>query len=239
MTITDWGQVIILIVVIVLSLTLSIGALRRAIREGFTRRRIAIFVSGLGILFITYLAYNLGKIQPSDWAQIMLMLGLVAVTGVYALSAARQADASVEMAEEMREQRYDAVRPVIDIERKPRDEDKMAEAIAASEGNTSRGLSCVLHNIGLGPAIDLYSFVQNPFSGERQRHDFGTLAKEAETYNMNLSVKQEGDRMALVSYYKDVYGRLFESSRGVVVDKNKGWIIDPLRIRQVREDELP
>ena len=197
---------------------------------------IALFVAGIIFAVVISRLMLQDTINTAQAIELTITFVLVCVTSIYVKRTAEIADATKEQAEEMREQRYDAVRPVIDIERKPRDEDKMAEAIAASEGNTSRGLSCVLHNIGLGPAIDLYSFVQNPSSGERQRHDFGTLAKEGETYNMNLSVKQEDDRMALVSYYKDVYGRLFESSRGVVVDKNKGWIIGPLQIRPVTED---
>ena len=98
---SELAQFIMLIVAIVVSITLFIVVLIKAIKEGFTRRRIAIFVLALGLLFIVYLAYNRREIQPADWAQIMLVLGLVTVTGLYALSAARQADASVKMAKQM------------------------------------------------------------------------------------------------------------------------------------------
>ena len=187
------------------------------------------------------------------YIQIGLTAALVSVTIIYAwrthvISRAakeqaeatrKQAEASVKMAEEMREQRYDAVRPVIDIYRDQTDEDKLPEAFAGKSGDTSRGLACVLHNIGLGPAIDLYSFVQNPFSGKRQHYDFGTIATGEKTPKMNLSVKQKDGRMALLAYYKDVYGRAFESSREVSSDKEKGWQLGPLKIRPVMEDELP
>ena len=179
----------------------------------------------------------------SDLIQIILMGLLVVITGIYAwrtfaISKAteKQADASVKIAEEMREQRYDTVRPVIDIQREPWDEDKLPEAFTGKSGDTSRGLACVLRNIGLGPAIDMHSFVQNP-SDRRQRFEFGTLATGEKTHKMNLSVKQEDGRMALLAYYKDVYERAFESSREVSVDKEKGWQLGPLKIRPVMENK--
>lgn len=168
------------------------------------------------------------KINVGHILEILTLIILVFITAMYALSASEQANASVKMAEEMRYARYDTVRPVIDIQRDQWDEDKISEAIAASDGDTSSGLSCALHNIGLGPALDVYSFVKNPFSGGRQHHDFGTLATGEKTYKMNLSAKQADGRIALLAYYKDVYGRAFESSREVSVDKEKGWEIGPL-----------
>jgi hypothetical protein len=184
----------------------------------------------------------------SDLIQIILMGLLVVITGIYAWRThviskvtREQADASVKMAKEMKQQRYDTVRPVIDIQRAPWDEDKLPEAFAGKSGDTSRGLACALHNIGLGPAIDMHSFVQNPFvqnpSDPRQRFECGTLATGEKTHKMNLSMKQEDGRMALLAYYKDVYERAFESSREVSVDKEKGWQLGPLKIRPVLENE--
>ena len=184
----------------------------------------------------------------TDWIQAISMVVLVGVTIFYAYqakkasdSAKASADASVKTVEEMRQQRYDAVRPVIDIYRDPTDEDKLPEAFAATKGDASRGLACVLCNIGLGPAIDMYSFVQNPFiqnpSDGRQRFEFGTLATGEKTHKMNLSVKQEDGRMALLAYYKDVYERAFESSREVSADKEKGWQLGPLKIRPLPKKE--
>lgn len=207
MTITDWGQVIILIVVIVLSLTLSIGALRRAIREGFTRRRIAIFVSGLGILFITYLAYNLGKIQPSDWAQIMLMLGLVAVTGVYALSAARQADASVEMAREMREQRLAMYKPYI-----------MVKIEGSSRGNYFALTMIVsLKNEGHGSAMNAEVFVNHPvFRFNRVRLPYQIAVGESPTRELRLENDENipgiQQPAIVVANYEDVLGNPWHST---------------------------
>jgi len=100
MTVVAW----VLVAGIAICLILCLTAVVKAWKEGFSVKWIAVFVLGLGGLFLIYLGYNLNKIEPADQAIIMLTAGLVAVTGLYALSAARQADASVKMAEEMREQ---------------------------------------------------------------------------------------------------------------------------------------
>ncbi len=179
---------------------------------------------------------------PTDWIQAISMVVLVIITVVYAwrthaISKAtkKQAEASVKMAEEMREQRYDTVRPVIDIYREQSPEEQISEALSARDGDTSHGLSCVFHNIGPGPAIDAYSFVQNPFSGEGQRLEFGTLAAKERSHKMKLSLNQEGSRTTLVVYYRDVNNRSFESRREVSIENNN-WILSPLRITLLKEE---
>lgn len=247
MTAMEWFDAlqwihIVLIVTILLVFACYIYLLVKVTRLEFVgglvgKRKIRVFGILFGSLVVVYLFYNLYSIQPNGWVEISLLAGLVAATGALAVYAAGQADTSVRMAEEMRKQRYDTVRPVIDIQREQSDEDKTVEVYAAIHEDTSRGLSCILQNIGLGPAIDLYSFVQNPISGESQHHPFGTLATRRKTYKMNLSLNHEENRMVLVAYYKDVYGRTFESSREVRIDKEKGWQLGPLKINPLPEKE--
>lgn len=197
--------------------------------------KIRVFGILFGSLVAFYLFYNLPKIQPNEWVQISLLAGLVAATGALAVYAAGQAYTSAKMAEEMREQRYDAARPVIDIQRLGGDQ--LSEAFAAESENYAYGLSCILHNIGLGPAIDMYSFIQPP-KGDPQRYDYGILAAKDKTNPMQLSLNHKDNRKALVAYYKDLYGRIFESNREVRADKkSKGWGLGPLKIRLV--EELP
>ena len=177
----------------------------------------------------------------TDWIQAISMVVLVIVTIIYAWRTHVISKATREQAEEMKDARYDTVRPVIDIRREPRDEDKLPEAYAGKSGDTSRGLMCVFRNIGLGPAIDIHSFVQNPFvqnsSDRRQRFEFGTLATgEKSVLTMSLSLEHDG-RKALVAYYNDVYGRAFESSREVRPDEEKGWQLGPLKISPLPEKE--
>jgi len=80
----------------------------------------------------------------------MLMLALVLVTGLYALSAYRQAGASVTMAKEMREQRVTASRPVI-----------IQKAVVETEtefrtfGSKDWFSYFEVYNAGNGPAIEV------------------------------------------------------------------------------------
>ena len=236
MTVIEWVQLSVLIVAIGLSITFSIIVLVKSIREGFTRKRTATFVLALGLLFITYLAYNAQEIHPADGVQIMLVTGLVAVTGVYALFTARQANASVRMAEEMREQRYDAVRPVIDIQHSGDRDRRLGELAATKEEIVSGGLTCILHNIGLGPAIDVCSFTQLN-SGERHPYDFGVLGIGGKSDPKILSVDVESDRNRLLAYYKDTYGRKIESSREVRETEGTKWELGPLQIRVIDKED--
>lgn len=197
-------------------------------------------------------------IPDPNLVQIGLTAALVSVTIIYAwrthvISKAakeqakatkQQADASVEMAEEMREQRYDTVRPVIDFEHRESELTRIiAKGVTIKEEEEiiySCGLRCVLHNIGIGPATDVYSFTLT-VSSERRQWDFGSLTIKGEmTPEIPLFLEQKGDRRFLVAYYRDVYGRCFESSREVSVDMEKNaWSIGPLKIRKIAEEELP
>jgi len=231
---------IVLAVIMALVFALCIFALRR-VRATFISMRTAIVLMVAGVLVAIYLWYNRHMVGPADWSQMLLVVGLIIVTTMYAVSAFRQAHASIKMAEEMREQRYDGARPVVDIQRKEELDTRIREALAAESRETSYGLHCVLRNIGLGPALDVCSFIQTP-GGERKRWEFGTLPTEGETERERLSLLQSNNNQwELVAYYRDVYGRAFKSSREVNIDEldNTKWNVGPLRVRLIKEEELP
>jgi hypothetical protein len=155
-------------------------------------------------------------------------IGTIAIglaTAVYAWHTRR-------LAQEMREQRYDAVRPVIDVQWDPlNDARRLEEQEATRSELVSAGFSCRLLNIGLGPAIDIYSFVQSP-SGERQLYYFGTLAKQDKTVSLSLSLDQKDVHLFVRARYKDIYGRALESSRELIGTQGN-WSLGPLHIRLV------
>lgn len=104
-----------------------------------------------GILFgsiaVFYLLYNIDSMLPYNWMDISLLVGLVAVTCVYALYTARQAAASVEMAEEMRSQRIIASRPVI-IQK------AQQKKVVQATITTDYFSHFEIYNAGNGPAIE-------------------------------------------------------------------------------------
>lgn len=101
--------------------------------------------------------------------------------------------------------------------------------------------SCTLHNIGVGPAIDLYSFIQNPDSKKQQRYDFGTLSKGDKTPGMHLMMINVASDMMLVAFYYDVYGNLLSSSRKVTINQQKKYIVHNLSnepIKLIEENNI-
>jgi len=126
-------------------------------------------------------------------------IALALATAVYAWHTRR-------LAQEMKEQRYDTARPIIDIQRYASPEravSALGEEMTAREGKLPSGLLCILHSIGLGPAIDVYSFVRMA-TGVRCRYDFGTLAVGEHTNKeMNIhfhaSLRKRRERMKMRS----------------------------------------
>ena len=173
--------------------------------------------------------YHYNKIDTAQTLEIAALTTLVLITAWYAKHTAT-------MAKEMREQRYDAFRPIIDIVEMPMEPtEKLKKAFDAGDGKFPEELPCVLRNIGVGPAIGVSSFIIVPSNGGQRSWDFGTIAVGEKTSEFRLSPQQTGDRMFLVAYYKDVYGRDVESRREVTLDKERhGWKIHPMET-QVRK----
>ena len=185
----------------------------------------------------------------SELIQIILMGLLVAITGIYvwrtfAISNAtkQQADASVKMAEEMRQQRYDTVRPVIDIvitESSMTGLELISQGLAAEGGKLPEDLPCKLRNVGVGTAIELHFLIKD-IEGNPRRWDFGTIPvaigeeEMGYTHEMRLLLEQRDNHRALVAYYKDVYGNPFESIR----EFSAGAVHpDPLKVRRLPKKE--
>jgi len=198
----------------------------------------------------------------TDYIQIALMAILVGTTIFYAYqakkandSAKASAQASAKMAEEMKEQRYDAVRPIIDIVNTRMEPMELAKQVyGAKEGKFPNGLPCMLRNIGVGPAIEVYSFIEDA-EGKPRRWDFGAIPvaigeevnrytreireEEVEyTREARLFIQQRGEHRTLVVCYKDIFDNPFESSREVSVDKERTRLeIGPLKIPKLPKEE--
>ena len=172
-------------------------------------------------------------LDAKDILQLVLTVGLVVATVSYAISANKQADVSMRMADGM-------ARPVIDFKRDTAEADidrRTLEAYAAIHGETSHGLSCILCNVGVGSAIDVRSFIQHPERG-RLPWEFGTIESRGKTERWILSISHEGNRIALVASYEDIYGRTLESSREVSIDKgNHNWKLGRLKVVPVKESK--
>jgi len=166
-------------------------------------------------------------------------IALIAITTMYATFVYVQADASKKMAEEMMQQRYGGVFPIVDIkEQKESGSEMIKKGLDIGDGKIPEGQLCTLRNIGLGPAVNVWSFIRTP-TGERRQWDFGTLKVNEEVEKEQLSIERKNGRGVLVAYYKDVYERPFESSREFIIVDKAGCSckIGPLKIRKLTEEE--
>jgi len=251
MTVPEITYTTIKIMAIVILFTLYIVGLIKSLRAGSTSRRAAIPALTLSFLLLVYLVFNLREIGPADWAQIVLLFGLVVVTGVYALSTARQADASVKIAEETREQRIMSARPVI-IQKAIHEDEKKIRAIEDSL-NPNYFSHFEIYNAGNGPAIELEISLRDRLDREgtglhSQRKTFLLAGKTLEFHpSIDVTTLDESKIYYLVCEYQGV---LSHSSKTwyqsllpfkPVKSSNKDRIYvnpDPLKFRDdVLEDE--
>lgn len=199
------------------------------------RNPISYVLLATGVLLTLFLGF---KLYSAEFLQIWLLFVLVVVTSLYAWS-------TEKMAKEMKNARYDALRPIIDIVNMQQTSLELGRQAYAKK--LPNELRCKLCNIGVGPAVELYSFIEDA-EGKPRRWDFGALpvaigtrmtaTGEEEigyTEEMRLLLEHRGNHGALVAYYKDVYGRWFESSREVRLGAVNP---DPLQIRKITEEEL-
>ena len=221
---------------------------------------IKLFVAVIIFAVVIAVVAVLGRIDTAQTIQLIITFVLVLVTVAYVKRTAeiasatreqaeatrQQADASMKMAEEMREQRYDTVRPVIDIVVQPMEgKELIYRGLLAENGKFPNSVPCKLRNIGVGPAIELFSCIEY-IEGKPLRCDFGAIPvaigeeEMGYTSETRLFLEQRGNHKALVAYYKDVYGRAFESSREVTLNKeNTTCETGPLQIRLIKKDDLP
>ncbi len=156
----DWVLVglIFLIVVVYIFLLVRITQ-TQYIGKFIGKWKIRIFGILLGLTVGFYILYNLHNIQSNQWIEILMMAGLVAVTGALAVYAAGQAYASMKMAEEMRAQRVASkpvVIPDIDLQSGQRYFKEKMKDIAQSN------FPVVLTNVGTTAAIELELLLKTP-----------------------------------------------------------------------------
>lgn len=166
-------------------------------------------------------------------------IGLAVITYSYAKSTKSMADANKKMAEEMRQQRYGDVLPIVDIkEQHESAEDKIRIGFDIESGRIPKiGLLCTLISCGLGPAINVCTFISTP-TAERRQWNFGTLAVNDETIKERLFIEMSNGRGMLVSYYIDAYERHFESSREFIINKEgRSYKLGALKIRKLTKEE--
>jgi len=203
------------------------------------------YVIGLSIAIVIYAVpvswlTIRGIILPPELIDTIILFILASATIFYAIRTSDIAKATKKQADEIKKQRYDTVRPVIDIiiiEQSITPREGSLQAYGASP----KDLPCKLRNVGVGPAIAVHSFIEDIHNsdGNPRRWDFGTLPSAAGkieyTQEMRLLLMKNNNQRALVAYYEDVYGNRFESIREVnlhEVVRSRG----PIKIRPLPKE---
>ena len=217
---TNWDMAALILIYILSSLALINFIIKLVKKEKFNTKD-AVFpfgVAALIILFVLALAFRQSieaeEGQITDWIQIFLTLGLVVVTGAYAWSAHRQA-------KEMQNQRYDIFRPVLDI----LIDTKIEPAVNTDARKIT--LTYHIHNVGVGPALDGY--ISTPehnisYLGTLTTiHDYkATTGDYSSSYVNHINIEKDKlPAIMIIAYYKDVYGRYFESKREIILADDK------------------
>ncbi len=179
----------------------------------------------------------------TDWIQAISTLVLVVVTGIYAWrthviskSTEKQAQASVRMAEETREQRYTECLPLIvpDITRRSI-VDKKLESNEVDYGTlqTGVGLEVTWHNLGKGVAINTRFFFwsaplplddhpgKSLYFPPRESNALGVEAKESISFKWEQFVGQLVDQTKprLEAEYQDIYERKITAVQEFRIDE--------------------
>lgn len=132
------------IIAIVILWVIYIYGLFKVIRGRSANKWNIVLGFTIATLLLIYLTLKAYTIAPADWVQIMLTFGLVLATIQYAISSAKQAGASVKMAEEMKEQR----RPIMV-------QQAMSEKDVLEETTSNYFYHFEAHNKGNSPAIEV------------------------------------------------------------------------------------
>ena len=122
----------------------------------------------IGVLLALLIVYKVNELSTADWAQTLLTIGLVLVTAIYAFSTEKiakatkeQAEASIKMAEEMKNQRILVSKPII-----------IQKAVYEKSQGKYLFSHFEIYNAGSGPAIEmeisLLDKEKNPFLSHRE-----------------------------------------------------------------------
>ena len=156
--------------------------------------------------FLVIVLLPIGLIVKMSQLQDMSMIVLVAVTMFYAISTERQAQASIKMAEEMREQRLAMSRPII-IMRPVHEELPETEGdniVTIGSGYFSHFSIC---NVGNGPAIEVEASLLNSEKDyfEAVRETYLRAGEERDFRKSDSSLAERPDaNYYLLCEYKDI-----------------------------------
>ena len=215
MTIPGTIDVIMIIVAIVLVLIVFILSLVQTIKGKRPIGVLPIILLILGLLFVVFLTYRARELEAANWAEILLLIGLVTITAVYA-------NASVKMAEEMERQTIMSSRPYI-IQKpihRTDEEGEIWEEFSHFE----------VYNAGNSPAIRFEILLLDKENRllEKQTDPLFLRAAESTAFRPSSLVTHVGSTCYLLCQYQSV----FSGGKGQQICYQTWLPLEPIKLQR-------
>ena len=200
-----WITLVIAIIVLIYFVFTIIQTTRKK-RRFVSQLNIILLI--LGLMFLIFLTYRASEIEGADWGQIILMIGLVAITAAYASSAEKQADASIKMAEATRAQLLVMNKPNV-----------ILELIKVTPEKHLIGR--IVNDSGRGPAINTEIYIDHPlFKFNKVRYTWSISVGDEKGFDFHMEEPSTeiDPKIAIssigviVANYEDVSGNQWHST---------------------------
>ncbi len=224
------AESIVVIVAVSSLLIYVLGSVIRAWKRGIVPSWIPFILMFIGVIFLILVIYRGQEIQPYHWAEVLVLIGLLLITAVYA-------DSTAKMAEEMRRQRYTESLPLLvpDITRRSVVDQKLeSNEVDYATLQTGVGLEVTWHNLGKGVAINTrLSFSSPPLDNHpgkslyfppHESKALGVAAKESISFEWKQFVGQLVDQTKprLEAEYQDIYERNITTVQEFHIEEQNG-----------------
>ena len=206
---------------------------------------LAVLVGSGGVSMLWVSDTNLDRVSAG--VQAILLGGVFVVTAFYAKETAKIAQATMTVANEAARQRQNDFLPIIDIVPDPKDEELIAIGLKEMQGEFPESISCLLTNVGRGPAFDcryqavhsrdqvtelveptfLVGHVMDSVLGPRPQSDSARRSKLA----LRAEPQPDGSRVVRITY-RDVFGQKWSSTKRLLQTESR-YLLGPLHFEEL------
>ncbi len=197
------------------------------------------FGLALAIALLTVvLAVFRNEICTAQAIEIIITFTLVLITVIYVKRTAEIAKANIEMVTEAEKARFATFRPILKVDEHT---DTIEINDISEEGELKQFLHswhCVVRNIGVGPALKVkYSvLVGNAESTIWESQVLETKEKVEEMQDsFTPEIIPENSKAMICVEYEDIFGNIFQSTRQLVLEKDK-FVIGPLELYEIEQE---
>ena len=202
------------------------------------RRDFQMLLAGIAIMIVAVAIIGAFNIEAAPVFNLVLLAGLIGVTVVYAYSTGHiaketreQAKATIDLAGETRNARFEALRPIVWIQQSSSSWQKSQDC--------PEEIGIHLENHGSGPALNMFLTFIHPRHHFSQRN-IPLLAVDKPggwpVRRLEAKASEGMESSSIQAIYEDVYGRKFESKLELEInEQNKDLRPGQFSTRQLFE----